>query len=170
MGCGHTRRWLFAQPPSSIIYPLRGTTSATLERSRIRPYLIIPVLPLPYGLIWDGHNTTTSCHGFPGNGYRASINPTCRKFHTADISLGLVPAPARIIRDHLPIRVEAPPKSTCLKVKGTRRVAPAGLCHNPLSLLHSRMTTSIITPPLTNTSSTTLKSPFQTLTGAQQCT
>lgn len=169
MGCGHTRRSLFAQPPSSIIDPLRGTTSATLERSRIKPYLIIPVLPLPYERIWDGHNTTTSCHGFPGNGYRASINPTCRKFHTADISLGLVPAPARIIRDHLPIRVEAPPKSTCLKAKGTRLVVPVGLCHNPLSLLHSRTTTSIITPPLTNTSSTTLKSPFQTLTGVQLC-
>jgi len=85
MECGHSRRSLFVRLHSSIFDSPLGTTRVMLERSPIRPYLIAPVLPLPCGRKRDGQHTTTSCHGFPDNGYRAFIGPPGQEFHVADI-------------------------------------------------------------------------------------
>ena len=83
--------------------------------------------------------------------------------------LGLVPALARIIQVHFPVKVGVPQKSMCLKPRGTRQVAAAESSHNLPSLLHSRMTISTIPPPPTGTRSITLKSPSQTITRVQLC-
>jgi len=99
---------------------------------------------------------------------RSSIHPV-RTFTLLTFPLGLVPAPGRITQVHLPTRVEAPPKSTCLKPKGTRRVGSMESSHNPPNLLHSRTITSSTTPPPTGTRSTTRGLPNETPTGVRLC-
>ena len=85
MECGHTRMSPFIQLRSSNIDFLRGTIRAISGRFPIRLCLITPVLPPPCGRMRHGLNTTTSYHGFRGNGYRMSIIPSSQRFHITNI-------------------------------------------------------------------------------------
>ena len=85
MECGPTRWLFFIQLLSSNLDFPPGTIRVTSGRFPIRLYPITPVPPLPCGQTRHGLNTTTSYHGFLGNGCRVSIVPPGQQFRTANI-------------------------------------------------------------------------------------
>lgn len=74
--CGHIRRSLFVQLPSSNVNFPQGTIRVMSEPFPTRLSLITPGPPLPYDQTRHGLNTTTSSRGFPDNGYRMTIIPS----------------------------------------------------------------------------------------------
>jgi len=83
--CGHTRRSLFVQLPSSNVDFSQGTIRVTSEPFPTRLSPITPVPPLPYDQKRHGKHTTTSSRGFPDNGYRMAIIPSSWKLHVSNI-------------------------------------------------------------------------------------